>query len=845
MTHQYSISNFVLLATLALAGGALADSGVFRSATLSTVGSRPTALEVGDIDRDGELDVVVTNTGGFSNQIVVAIGRGDSNLIQFPPGLDVGSLPGETALADLNDDGIADLAIANTNDSSVTILAGLGTREFFGDALDTESVGGGPVEIVVGDLNNDDIPDLVTANVESEGSRGTVSVLLGIGNGTFGRVDHDSVMEGVQDLEGEIGTSVVRIADLDRDGDADIVALNAVSESLFFYPGNGDGTFGPPTSLTVPGAEDFVLADLNGDSNLDYVAALANLDSVEFRAGNGDGTFGSASSFEVGSAPIRVLAADVTGDGQVDIVSANSRSQDVSVIAGNGDGTFRSARSYVADAEPRRLGLGDFNNDGRVDIAVVSEGSSGATVAVLRAREDGTFDAAEDRRVGAAPTDLATGDVDGDGWADLIGVTEPGDIFVFPGRPGIGLGDRRIIPLGGSARGIAVADFDKDLRLDAVVSDIDAGQLVILFGSPSGSLEIETRIDAGGDTPSPVAIGDFNGDGRADIATAQVETSQVAAFLQSGNRRFGSAILSATTLTGQRATPIELAVLDADCDGLDDLIAANNAIDAVAVMLSNGDGTFRIGSELEAAIAGELPDALVVGDFGGGEPLDMMADGRVDFAVGNGRSAGSSNSIRFFFGRCDGTFTPGGGLRAGFLISAMTARDFTGDQIVDLGAVNQTSNVVRSFIGRGEDGNGNGTFSSRPGDTVSRMPETMTAGDYDGDGRYDLAAGNTDASANNVTILTNCVRDMGCDVFNQFLPDGEPAVRGDGNNDGILSAGDIAAVAAERVDGDGSAVEDIERGSFGAAAGVDANGDGRVDPMDIGSLARRIFSGAS
>ena len=130
------------------------------------------------------------------------------------------------------------------------------------------------------------------------------------------------------------------------------------------------------------------------------------------------------------------------------------------------------------------------------------------------------------------------------------------------------------------------------------------------------------------------------------------------------------------------------------------------------------------------------------------------------------------------------------------------------------------------------------------------MPKAVVAGDFDLDGRYDIATANPDSYASNISILYNCARDVAgmngatisCDP-NLPGPKGTNAVRGDANGDGKSTAADLVAVGLEVMDGDGFAVEDIGRGSYQASAGVDANGDGRVDAQDRLAVAHRIFGG--
>ena len=193
-------------------------------------------------------------------------------------------------------------------------------------------------------------------------------------------------------------------------------------------------------------------------------------------------------------------------------------------------------------------------------------------------------------------------------------------------------------------------------------------------------------------------------------------------------------------------TPVRIAAIDADCDGLDDLLVVNQGSEEeVSVLVSNGDGGFTASQTLgEAEGVGLGPLVLTV--------ADLNRDRNPDFAITNTVVPIGSPSARTFFGNCDGLFTAGSTVRAGNLVSAVTSRDVTGDQIVDLVLVNQTANAVRVLSGR-EDAR----FAANLPDGVSRMPIDVEVADFNADGWYDVVTANSDPSANNVSVLTNCL----------------------------------------------------------------------------------------
>ena len=178
------------------------------------------------------------------------------------------------------------------------------------------------------------IVDLAVANADAN----TVSILLGKGDGTFGTPTNFAV---------GTHPSNVNVADFNGDGKLDLVTSNQYSQNISVLLGKGDGTFGAATHYTAGGdsPSQVAIADFNGDGKLDLVTANQGTSTVSIFLGKGDGTFGPATLFAVGRAN-GVAVADFNGDGKLDLVTADYYSNNVSVLLGDGDGTFGAATNY-------------------------------------------------------------------------------------------------------------------------------------------------------------------------------------------------------------------------------------------------------------------------------------------------------------------------------------------------------------------------------------------------------------------------------------------------------------------------------------------------------------------
>ncbi len=359
-----------------------------------------------------------------------------------------------------------------------------------------------PYTLAVADVNGDGKPDLIIVNEGTNSGDGSVGVLLGNGDGTFqSPVSYDS--------GGGYGYAVF-VADVNGDGKPDIITGNGCAKGTSCSPegsvgvllGNGDGTFQPAVSYSTGGyslyGSSVAVADLRGKGKMDIVVANDNASTVGVLLGKGDGTFAAAVTYSsTGDGATSVAVADVNGDGKPDLVVTNFCPSSgcgtsypypngvVAVLLGNGDGTFQNAVAYGAGgASSYGVALADVNGDGKTDILTANCGpescapySYGGTVGVLLGNGDGTFQAATSYGAGNSPFAISVADTNGDGFPDAV-----------VGNWGVAFG----------------ADGNYDLT--------------ILLGNGDGTFQPPITFLTGGGYSDSVAVADFNGDGKPDVA---------------------------------------------------------------------------------------------------------------------------------------------------------------------------------------------------------------------------------------------------------------------------------------------------------------------------------------
>jgi len=373
--------------------GSCQKSTEFVLAGNFAAGYKPFSVTAGDFNRDGKLDLAAANNGdaaGHLGDVSVLLGNGDGT---FKPAVNYGAghHPISIITADLNLDGKLDLVVANSGDTfgsrgTVSVLLGKGDGTFQ-EALNFNA-GLGSQSVAAGDFNRDGKPDLVVANSYYFEGGNDVSVMLGNGNGTLQAAV--SYAAGTQ-------PTAVAVGDFNRDLKLDIAVTNFYDNNVSVLLGNGNGTFLPAANFgvgSVPYGNPTSLAvgDLNGDGKLDLAVANVFFEQVSVLLGNGDGTFQSRMNFyNSGGAPHSIALGDFNRDAKPDVALADSGFPTgfgrVSVLPGKGDGTFQnSSLDYRPAANPVSVFVGDFNRDGRPDLATANSGADSVSVLLNRCK---------------------------------------------------------------------------------------------------------------------------------------------------------------------------------------------------------------------------------------------------------------------------------------------------------------------------------------------------------------------------------------------------------------------------------------------------------------------------
>lgn len=324
----------------------------------------------------------------------------------------------------------------------------------------------------------------------------------------------------------------IKTADFNKDGNLDLVIALFNRQSIGILLGNGQGSFGAETRYpTDIGPAALALGDFNSDGNIDIATANRNTNNVSILLGDGQGRFSLPTNFAVGSSPLSLVTTDLNLDGKLDLAVANTNSNSVSILYGDGIGSFTSPINYAVTGTPFSIAAGDLNNDGRPDLATVQGAHNVASV--LLALPTGSFSPAIDISVNGAPVAVGMADFNLDGKLDLAMAKSIDDgitIALGNGQGGFTSQTNNTSNIGSNPNYVAIADVNVDGFPDVINTNNDSFNFNLYFGTGTANL---TNSGPYGSSPSPhaAAIGDFNNDGRLDVAIASFDATYISPHL--------------------------------------------------------------------------------------------------------------------------------------------------------------------------------------------------------------------------------------------------------------------------------------------------------------------------
>lgn len=342
-------------------------------------------------------------------------------------------------------------------------------------------------------------------------------------------------------------------------------------------------------------------------------------------------SFAPAVAYPSGSKTYTLFSGDLDGDTDIDIAAANEQDSNLTIFINTGlnSGTFqRLGPNFPTGEYPTGGALADMNKDGRLD--VVTADYHGDSVSVLLNTGMGGALAPKSTYPTVADSEtsnLTIGDLDGDGNLDVI-ATNPlsSSVSRFMGNPDGTLDPAIDVPVGvtGSATpySAAIADYNNDGKADVAIADVTGATIVVRLGNGDGTFGDETPYREGGTPPYILISRDVDRDGNFDLVCANRGSDDVSVLLGRGDGTFRKTIVSST---GPGSAPYSVQVADFNLDGVPDIVTANYMTSNASVLLGIGNGAYD--PPLDAGTTGEATYGVTAADFNG--------DGKPDFATAN------------------------------------------------------------------------------------------------------------------------------------------------------------------------------------------------------------------
>ncbi|MBE7172425.1 MAG: VCBS repeat-containing protein [Williamsia sp.] len=621
----------------ATATGGITGSSFAPRVDFATGNTSP-SIVLTDVDGDGKADLVAANYNSNTVSVLRNLSSaGSITAASFATKVDfaTGQQPFSVTAGDANGDGRPDLAVANAGSNTVSILrntaaSGSITATSFAAKADF-AVGPYPIAAAMADLDNDGAFDIATANANSN----TLSIL---------KIDYALLRPTITSITpstGPAGSSVtITGTNFNEQNYNNTVFFGAVAAPDITSSSATSLTVNVPTGATYKEISVLNIPyGLTGYSAKQFIPTFTN----PFNNGIPANFYLPKVDFTTASLPYYETIGDVDRDGKTDIVVVNANVNTVSLLHNvSSTGTISASSfervDFAAGNDPRSVALADIDGDGKLDIILVNAGSG--TLSVLRntayAGNDihNFFDPKVDFTTGTNPFSVAIGDVNADGKADLVVAnTKLNTVSVLINTTNTGntpltassFAPKVDFPAGTFPRFVVVRDVDGDGRADLVVVNEQSNTVSVLrnqvpsttFSSSAFAAPVGFAVGA---MPNCVAVGDLDGDGKPELAVSNYGTNNISVLHNTATP--GSMTASSFAAKVDLATnpqPFFVAMGDADGDGKADLLSANASSNTISILRNIASGSITASSfETRKDFAtGGYPTCVAVGDLDG------------------------------------------------------------------------------------------------------------------------------------------------------------------------------------------------------------------------------------
>lgn len=649
---DFNGDTFLDMAVIGLSGEMrilLGDGTNFTLGQSLQIDGLPIWTAAGDLDEDGDRDLVVVRNAANSTDIWLNDGLGN---FSAGPTLPVGLDALAVVIGDVDGDDHLDVLVSRPVAPEIIVHYGDGTGSFSLASAITMPGGGSAFNLQVGDITHDGWPDLMVADpVQSR-----VLVYPGVNNnqkaslGTF-----------AYQLDIAGAPRAIAMGDLSGDGlpDMAVSAFEAnrfvvvTSLNLETLAGTDGGPVAQPVSyssfdILVDAAPSVsTVADVTGDDLPDLVACLLGNASMVVVPRLAQGGMGEHIHLDATGLPLRPFVGDFDHNGKSDLFALSGLGDRINLWLSRADGELLGARNYNSGLPTAAwLGGGDFDGDGDNEVLVGSFDST--RVSLMQRRTDGSLAAVASIDIGASVFQVETADLDGDGRMDVL-VSVAGGVKLLHNLTTTGNYNLQLLPglaatVGTSSGpfGLTAADLDRDGDLDIAVCDYQGGSVHVIPGT-AVPFEFGTeKVFAVAGGPADVVAADFTGDGRLDLAVSRVGRSDIVVLRNDGALEFSNFL---TVPVGQ--APNYLITADFNRDNRADIVVSNGSSGTITVLFATATGFSG-----QSYPAGNTPTALLAGDLTGDGLADILVTSLVsgDFRVMVGDGRGSFPELSRFPG---------------------------------------------------------------------------------------------------------------------------------------------------------------------------------------------------